>query len=101
MKNEGFSGKWSAYAEQLMIYILAIASPTFNVDKDVYDYFDKPKADYGNIKILYTATAVLCLLISILTHFSILEIKKIKMELIGLKILLKRLWQIGNIALII
>ena len=33
-----------------MIYILAIASPTFNVDKDVYDYFDKPKADYGDIK---------------------------------------------------
>ena len=33
-----------------MIYILAIASPTFNVDIDVYDYFDKPKADYGNIK---------------------------------------------------
>ncbi len=50
LKNEGFSGRWSAYAEQLMIYILAIASPTFNVDKDVYDYFDKPKADYGNIK---------------------------------------------------
>lgn len=50
LKNEGFSGKWSDYAEQLMIYILAIASPTFNVDKDVYDYFDKPKADYGNIK---------------------------------------------------
>ncbi len=50
LKNEGFSGRWSAYAEQLMIYILAIASPTFNVDIDVYDYFDKPKADYGNIK---------------------------------------------------
>lgn len=50
LKNEGFSGKWSAYAEQLMIYILAIASPTFSVDKNVYDYFDKPKADYGNIK---------------------------------------------------
>ena len=33
-----------------MIYILAIASPTFNVDIDVYDYFDKPKADYGDIK---------------------------------------------------
>ena len=49
-KDKGFEERWETYAEQLMIYILAIASPTFNVDKDVYDYFDKPKADYGDIK---------------------------------------------------
>lgn len=46
----GFDGMWNTYAEQLMIYILAIASPTFRVDKKIYDNFDKPKADYGDIK---------------------------------------------------
>lgn len=49
-KEKGLEGRWNTYAEQLMIYILAIASPTFSVDKKVYDYFDKPKADYGDIK---------------------------------------------------
>ena len=49
-ERNGLAGKWDTYAEQLMIYILAIASPTFSVDKNVYDYFDKPKADYGDIK---------------------------------------------------
>ena len=47
---QGFWGKWDMYAEQLMLYILAVASPNFSVDPVVYHQFQKPKADYGEIK---------------------------------------------------
>lgn len=52
---KGFSGHWDMYAEQLMIYILSVASPTFPVEKSIYDDFKKPRTDYGEIKnIIYT-----------------------------------------------
>lgn len=38
------------YAEQLMLYVLGVASPTFPVEKTIYQDFKKPVADYGEIK---------------------------------------------------
>lgn len=52
---KGFFGHWDMYAEQLMLYVLAVASPTFPVDKSTYNDFEKPTTDYGEIKnIIYT-----------------------------------------------
>ena len=51
----GFWGHWDMYAEQLMLYVLGIASPTFPINKDMYKDMKKEKADYGEIKdIIYT-----------------------------------------------
>lgn len=51
----GFFGHWDMYAEQLMLYILGVASPTYPIDKSMYDDFKKPIASYGDIKdIVYT-----------------------------------------------
>lgn len=51
----GFSGHWDMYAEQLMLYILAVASPTFPVEVSTYKDFQKPVTDYKQIKnIIYT-----------------------------------------------
>ncbi len=50
-----FWGKWDMYAEQLMLYILGVASPTFAIDKTMYDDIQKDKKDYKTIKdIIYT-----------------------------------------------
>lgn len=52
---KGFFGHWDMYAEQLILYVLAVASPTFPVDKSTYDDFKKPTRDYDEIKnIIYT-----------------------------------------------
>lgn len=52
---EGFFGHWDMYAEQLMLYVLSVASPTHPVDSSIYQDFQKPKADYQEIKnIVYT-----------------------------------------------
>lgn len=54
-KENGFWGHWDMYAEQLMLYILGVASPTHSIDKIVYDSIKKEKADYLDIKdIIYT-----------------------------------------------
>ena len=51
----GFWGQWDRYAEQLMLYVLGIASPTFPVNKEMYNSMKKEKADYENIKdIIFT-----------------------------------------------
>ena len=51
----GFWGQWNKYAEQLMMYVLAVASPSFSVDKSIYDDFDKTTKSYGDIRdIVYT-----------------------------------------------
>jgi hypothetical protein len=51
----GFWGQWDMYAEQLMLYVLGVASPTFPINKEMYDDMKKEKADYGEIKdIIYT-----------------------------------------------
>ena len=52
---QGFSGHWDMYAEQLMLYVLGVASPTFPIESSMYDDFKKPITDYGEIKnIIYT-----------------------------------------------
>ena len=51
----GFFGHWDMYAEQLMLYILGVASPTFPVEVSVYNDFKKPIANYEQIEnIVYT-----------------------------------------------
>lgn len=52
---EGFWGHWDLYAEQLILYVLSVGSPTFTVDKSTYYDFERRKANYKNIKdIIYT-----------------------------------------------
>lgn len=51
----GFWGKWDMYAEQLILYILGVSSPTFSIDKSMYYEFQRKKSDYKDIKnIIYT-----------------------------------------------
>ena len=51
----GFSGKWDMYAEQLMLYVLSVASPTFPVEKSMYTQLQKKTKSYGSQKdIIYT-----------------------------------------------
>ena len=51
----GFWGEWDMYAEQLMLYVLGVASPTFQVNKQMYFDMKKPKEDFEGIKdIIYT-----------------------------------------------
>ena len=51
----GFWGQWDMYAEQIILYVLGVASPTFPVNKEMYDYMKKEKSDYGQYKdIIYT-----------------------------------------------
>lgn len=47
---QGFSGHWDMYAEQLMLYVLGVASPTFPVEPTIYEDLKKTVADYGEIK---------------------------------------------------
>ncbi len=52
---KGFWGHWDMYAEQLILYILGTASPTYPIDGKIYDFIKKEKRDYLNIKdIIYT-----------------------------------------------
>lgn len=54
-KEKGFWGHWDMYAEQLMLYILGVASPTYPIDKSLYNSIKKEKKDYKDIKdIIYT-----------------------------------------------
>lgn len=51
----GFWGKWDMYAEQLMLYVLGVASPTFPISRSMYDEIEKPKENYSGIEdIIYT-----------------------------------------------
>ena len=52
---KGFWGYWDMYAEQLMLYVLGVSSPTFPSNKDMYYDFKRKKASYNNIEnIIYT-----------------------------------------------
>lgn len=52
---KGFWGHWDMYAEQLMLYILGVASPTFPINKNMYYEFQRRKANYKEIEeIVYT-----------------------------------------------
>lgn len=42
----GFFGHWDMYAEQLMLYVLGVASPTFPVNINTYQDFQKPKENF-------------------------------------------------------
>lgn len=46
----GFWGNWDMYAEQLMLYILGVASEKYPINKDIYYEFKRPKKDYKDIK---------------------------------------------------
>lgn len=51
----GFWGQWDMYAEQLMLYVLGVSSPTHPVNAKMYDDMKKEKSDYEGIKdIIYT-----------------------------------------------
>ncbi len=51
----GFWGHWDMYAEQLMLYVLGVASPTYPIQKTMYDDIKKEKCTYEGIKdIIYT-----------------------------------------------
>lgn len=52
---QGFWGSWDMYAEQLMLYVLGVSSPTYPIDKSMYYEFKRKKADYKQEKdIIYT-----------------------------------------------
>lgn len=52
---KGFWGHWDKYAEQLMLYVLGVSSPTFPINKSMYYDFERKKTNYKNIKdIIYT-----------------------------------------------
>lgn len=51
----GFWGHWDMYAEQIMLYVLGVSSPTFPINKNMYYDFKRKKSDYNGIKdIIYT-----------------------------------------------
>ena len=47
---QGFWGHWDMYAEQLMMYILGVASPTYPVSKELYNNFKRPISNYEDIE---------------------------------------------------
>lgn len=58
----GFTGAWDMYAEQLMVYILAAASPKYSVGKEAYNFMkisskkaNKTK-DYDSFYTTYTGS---------------------------------------------
>lgn len=52
---KGFWVQWDGYAEQLMMYVLGVSSPTYPIDKSMYYEFNRKKKDYKDIKdIIYT-----------------------------------------------
>lgn len=52
---KGFWGHWDMYAEQLMLYVLGVSSPTFPISKNMFYEFQRRKANYKEIKeIIYT-----------------------------------------------
>ncbi len=46
----GFFGNWDVYAEQLILYILSAGSPTYNIDKSLYDSIKKQRGSYKEYK---------------------------------------------------
>lgn len=50
----GGFGQWDMYAEQLMMYLLAVGSPTYPLSPKVYDGFARKKVSYGEAQ-FYTS----------------------------------------------
>ena len=55
----GFWGHWDGYAEQLIMYILGVASPTHSIDSSVYYSFDRRRGKYKDYELIYTYTGSL------------------------------------------
>ncbi|UUX34986.1 glucoamylase family protein [Fundicoccus culcitae] len=51
-EDKGGFGHWGNYAEQLMTYILGVASPTHPVPVEIYDGFDRLQAEYGEYQFI-------------------------------------------------
>ena len=51
---DGFSGYWDVYAEQLMLYVLGAGSPTHPVDRSVYYAFQRLKGKYGEYEFIHS-----------------------------------------------
>lgn len=49
---KGFWGHWDRYAEQLMLYVLGVSSPTYPINKNMYYDFQRKKADHKDV--IYT-----------------------------------------------
>ncbi|HPO26484.1 MAG TPA: glucoamylase family protein [Petrotogaceae bacterium] len=52
----GFHGAWDLYAEQLMMYILGAASPSFPIDPSMYYEFKRNTGCYRDYQLIYTWT---------------------------------------------
>lgn len=52
----GFLAWWDLYAEQLMMYVLGVASPTNPVDKSLYYTFGRKVGKYGENEFVFTHT---------------------------------------------
>ncbi len=46
----GFWGSWDMYAEQLIMYILGVASENYPISKEIYYEFKRPLGSYKDIK---------------------------------------------------
>lgn len=46
----GFEGYWDFYAEQLMIYFLSAASPTYPADPDLFYHFQRKYGTYDGVE---------------------------------------------------
>lgn len=54
-ENRGFSGHWDVYAEQLILYFLAAASPKGEkIAVEAYNSFQRLKGSYGGIEFIYS-----------------------------------------------
>jgi len=55
----GFWGHWDGYAEQMIMYILGVASPTYPIDPSVYYSFERKRGKYKDYELIYTHTGSL------------------------------------------
>ncbi|KAF2961176.1 hypothetical protein AS161_01940 [Fervidobacterium sp. 2310opik-2] len=55
----GFWGHWDKYAEQLMMYFLGVASPTYPLEPSVYWAFQRDIGRYKDYELIYTYTGSL------------------------------------------
>ena len=54
--DRGFlSARWDTYSEEMMMYLLAIGSPTHPLSPDHWNYFARPKIKYDGIEYVSTA----------------------------------------------
>ncbi|MBQ7308208.1 MAG: hypothetical protein IJW82_06765 [Clostridia bacterium] len=54
-KENGFTGYWDWYGEQLMLYVMGVSSPTYPIECELYEKINKIPKSYNNIKDIYYA----------------------------------------------